>query len=1285
MTGTRPILLGALAALAVTAGAAAKRPNMVPQWTGAEVGVWTMDYESALSSAKAEGKWTIMLFTGAWWCPWCQPLEEKVLDTDAWRAYAAAKGFYEIEIDNPNRAVDVFGNPCWLWDADYLAAAGLTAQEGMDEVIDRFKSVQDKYALPGAQRQTVSVPGYRTFTYKRIGYPTALMFAPDGTLVGRFSPDVRDYPDKGIEWTKEAAFAEVTNLVEQTMRSRVTVSLDPACVDMGKVNTYSNEYCAENAKITLKATANKGFAFAGWYLREGDALVEPKWTTDYRQASQTWTKDAGADIVGRFVAPEDDCLSFDFRGVLENLEPNATISTKLAVKSKSFPTLTFTGLPSGLKYDSKALTVFGKVSKPGAYTVTVSGKNVSGYKYSQVFTISFRNIRTDRVVGKDRTAAVGTAVSYEISDLFDITGPRSSVQIAGATAGLKWNSSARTVSGTPNKEGTQTLTVTVKFTDGTTERATAQISVGPTAVPYEGIDLSCLENLTVGQRLDATAFEVGTQSNKIGMTGLSGLPTGLKLVNWKDEKGVKHYGVEGLSTKAGSFKLSGKVAYSGTDGKIKNATVTKTVVVAAAESSYMTVAVQDPATMPKCSVTGGGVVAAGSTVSLNAKAASKYVFAGWYDDAENPISAADGVDYRTASRKVPAQAGFPTEWYARFVAQNTDKTNGVAFCGLDGAAFLVSSEGTFAQDFRAVSLSLPSLTFRGLPTGFGCTYGHDDVYTLAYDARTAKSRPKPGLYPVTLTGVNRANATALAAFSIRIRNWTCAEIDVPDDYGTFRPGFAIEPIRLDQALKAPNATLSVSGLPRGLTYNAKAKKGVEAMTITGTPTVPGDYTITFTAKWKEGGAQKTAQATSSIRIDRFPKMTVVVENAEDIRDARNTATGGGSKIVGTQMTLTARAVAGSVFSCWLTNGVPVSQSASYKVKMPADDITYVAKFVSTATDKANISLSVGDLPFGKDDVASARVMCGVKMSWPVAATALSVPTVRVSGLPAGLTFKNNVISGAPTKGQVAAYPVKLTVITSGKSSRVFTVLLTVDPLPDSAVGTFNGVLYVGEVAYGTLSATATAAGRISSVKAVRPTGTHTFKADCWDAYDWDTGVLSVTFAKSSGATLRFALDTRSAWTDLSVSGVFTDAREPAEKGVLAQRNLFGTKGIAEANALAKACAGTYKFRVTENPERKEGDPESWILTETEGTADITISVRATGAVQIAGKIGKQSISGSSTLFVGHDETDGDFALVDFVKIMGLEHVLRLTFDFGENEFGYVASAVLVHTDGEDVR
>jgi len=187
-------------------GYVVKPSLIVPEWSGATPGVWTMDYASALANASADGKWTLMLYSGMWWCPHCQPLEEHVLTKPAFSNYVAECGYYTTVLDNPYR--DGYSNWCWLYETNYVEnVAGLTMEEALQEIDKRY-AVQESYALPGATEYNISNwNGTATITYHKVGYPTIIVIRPDGNPAGRFTFS------RNI--ASDIALTYVTNLIEQ--------------------------------------------------------------------------------------------------------------------------------------------------------------------------------------------------------------------------------------------------------------------------------------------------------------------------------------------------------------------------------------------------------------------------------------------------------------------------------------------------------------------------------------------------------------------------------------------------------------------------------------------------------------------------------------------------------------------------------------------------------------------------------------------------------------------------------------------------------------------------------------------------------------------------------------------------------------------------------------------------------------------------------------------------------------------------------------------------------------
>ena len=187
---------------------------LVPKWSETNVGEWTFNYEGALAKAKAEGKYTLLLFAGFWWCPHCQALDE-ILVKDEFKSYVAGQGYYLAALDFPFR--DGHSMWTWLWDPAYRAANGIgdwTPQQIADEYVKRFEFQDLMHAPDGitttnnnvlveisADGSTTNLAVYAenpTTVYRRIGFPTIVVISPDGEEIGRFEYSLTTDPEEGL-------------------------------------------------------------------------------------------------------------------------------------------------------------------------------------------------------------------------------------------------------------------------------------------------------------------------------------------------------------------------------------------------------------------------------------------------------------------------------------------------------------------------------------------------------------------------------------------------------------------------------------------------------------------------------------------------------------------------------------------------------------------------------------------------------------------------------------------------------------------------------------------------------------------------------------------------------------------------------------------------------------------------------------------------------------------------------------------------------------------------------
>ena len=218
-----------------------RRPSnqIKPRWSGAKAGEWTMDYAAVREQARVTGQCTLMLVTGSWWCPHCEALEEKVLLSDAWKNMIAEKGYFLEMLDFPYRGTvkdeelnkskypelgPGWGFQCWLYDDAYLAENGLSAEDGFREIMKRYE-IQRELAPATANQVTIRTwDGTSDFTYGKVGYPTIIVFLPDGTEAGRFAPFVTYMePEEARTYVLE----QIDDIVATALNSQCGLCADP--------------------------------------------------------------------------------------------------------------------------------------------------------------------------------------------------------------------------------------------------------------------------------------------------------------------------------------------------------------------------------------------------------------------------------------------------------------------------------------------------------------------------------------------------------------------------------------------------------------------------------------------------------------------------------------------------------------------------------------------------------------------------------------------------------------------------------------------------------------------------------------------------------------------------------------------------------------------------------------------------------------------------------------------------------------------------------------------------
>ena len=517
---------------------------------------------------------------------------------------------------------------------------------------------------------------------------------------------------------------------------------------------------------------------------------------------------------------------------------------------------------------------------------------------------------------------------------------------------------------------------------------------GCTVYEVPTIDASAAEGYyDVGEEV---AFDV-LVSNADWTLKATGLPRGLTAVAGK-----------------GVLKISGKPTTAGISTVTLTATnadapeVTKEIEINVGMMELELATTEDSIGMK--SLTGAGTYASGKTAALKAVAEKGYVFAGWYLADEDGYYPCDfgKTDYRTAtvSFTMPTSDECdPTEpvcLYAKFASSADDAA--VLAAHVDGQEFAADGQWSLDLGEMITSYTIPTVKVAGLPKG------------LTFDSKAmviSGSPTVPGVYKVTVTLSNSSAKNRVETFTIRVPNLDSAYITPSWKANvdkTLIAGLTTEEDDLFVVVE-DGWTLKVTGLPAGLAYDAKTGA------ITGKPTKFGNYTVTFTATKK---GETTQVATRTIVIKGRTVKVVVVEDEEGMKSIA----GAGEYAVGAKVSFKAVANKNYVFAGWYKTygayrerfepGENIDyRTANFTYTMPDEDITLYARF-ETAEEDAQL------LTTGLDGrgalIDTEEIYLDEDYEQWLGCDSLSAPTIKVSGLPKGLTFdaKKGLISGMPT-------------------------------------------------------------------------------------------------------------------------------------------------------------------------------------------------------------------------------------------------------------------------------
>ena len=261
----------------------------------------------------------------------------------------------------------------------------------------------------------------------------------------------------------------------------VEVGVADDCATMGMVSGGGR--WSQNGKASLKATPYTGNVFSGWYLctKESEELLSQSASYSYAVGGED------VAIIARFASAADDAASLrvNVANATASADGSYSLDLSTCVASLSQPNISVSGLPAGVKFDAKTMTISGKVTKPGVYTVTVSATNATVKNpVAASFTLIVPNFSCDALPYLNSAVdayVFGAGLAFDSSSVdCGAVDDGWKVAASGLPAGLKFDPKSGTITGVATKEGVYTVTFTA--TKGK-EKQTATITMNIVALP----------------------------------------------------------------------------------------------------------------------------------------------------------------------------------------------------------------------------------------------------------------------------------------------------------------------------------------------------------------------------------------------------------------------------------------------------------------------------------------------------------------------------------------------------------------------------------------------------------------------------------------------------------------------------------------------------------------------------------------------------------------------------------------------------------------------------------
>ncbi|MCG2075485.1 putative Ig domain-containing protein [Staphylococcus epidermidis] len=669
------------------------------------------------------------------------------------------------------------------------------------------------------------------------------------------------------------------------------------------------------------------------------------------------------------------------------------------------------GLPDGVTFDEATNTISGTPSEVGSYTVTVTTTDESGNATETTFTIDVEDTTKPTVESvADQTQEVNTEIEPIKIEATDNSGQGVTNKVDGLPAGVTFDETTNTISGTPSEVGRYDITVTTTDESGNSETTTFTIDVKDTTKPT--VESVADQTQEVNTEIEPIKIESEDNSGRAVMNKVEGLPDGVTFDETTNT-------ISGTPSEVGSYTV----------------TVTTTDESGNSETTTFTIDVKDTTKPTVESV-------ADQTQEVNTEIEPIKI-----ESEDNSGRAVmnkveglpDGVTFDEATNTI---SGTPSEVGSYTVTVTTTDESGNA----TETTFTIDVKDTTKPTVESVADQTQEVNTEIEPIKIEATDNSGQAVTnkvdglpagVTFDETTNTISGTPsevGSYDITVTTTDESGNSETTTFTIDVKDTTKPTVESVADQ-TQEVNTEITPINIEATDNSGQAvTNKVDGLPDGVTFDEATN------TISGTPSEVGSYTVTVTTT-DESGNSETTTFTIDVKDTTKPTVESIADQTQEVNTEITPITIESEDNSGQAVTNKVDGLPAGVTFDEATNtisGTP-NEVGSYDIKVTTTDESGNATETTFTinvedTTKPTVESIANQTQEVNTEIEPIKIEARDNSGQAV--------TNKVEGLPDGVTFDEatNTISGTPS--EVGSYDIKVT--TTDESGNVTETTFTID-------------------------------------------------------------------------------------------------------------------------------------------------------------------------------------------------------------------------------------------------